>query len=351
MGKKSRGDTIARQWEILKMLPASGAGLTIADIHKALADLGHRVERRTVERDFEMLSAQLPLKCNDKSVPVGWRWADGAETNLAAMGISEALSLTLVAGELKRLFPASLYTPLESRLQQARKLLESKEGKSKVAGWKRKVRSIPRHLELIPPVIKPKVLETVHDALFSDVKLEFGYESVRSILESEGVKKRTVDPTGLIQRGSVTYLVAYDLVDNYQKQFALHRMTAVRKLDGEPTGRHDVDLDGFIAKDRHEVGDSTPIRLRARVTKHLANLLRETPLTRKMAFVEEPGEKFVISADVRWNLALERWIMGHGDNIEVLGPAGIRELIHQKASNLYDAYADAQNAASRRNKF
>ena len=40
MPARASRDTLARQWDLLKLLPSSGTGKTIAELCRALSDLG-----------------------------------------------------------------------------------------------------------------------------------------------------------------------------------------------------------------------------------------------------------------------------------------------------------------------
>ncbi len=106
MGRKPRSDTIKRQWEVLRLLPAKGAGRSVAELQAALAGLGHDVGKRTVQRDLEILSSLFRLECNDKSIPHGWRWAAGAQANLPALSDSSAPRLDCEPRYLEFLPPA-----------------------------------------------------------------------------------------------------------------------------------------------------------------------------------------------------------------------------------------------------
>ena len=56
-------NTVARQWELLKILPTRGAGKTAKDLTGILNDLGFKVSKRQVERDLgELLISTLIMR-------------------------------------------------------------------------------------------------------------------------------------------------------------------------------------------------------------------------------------------------------------------------------------------------
>ena len=69
--------TIARQWQLLKLLPDRHPGSSSTQLQAALAKAGHKTSKRTVERDLNELAALFPLRCNNKGMPYGWYWQPG----------------------------------------------------------------------------------------------------------------------------------------------------------------------------------------------------------------------------------------------------------------------------------
>lgn len=74
MPKAKAGDAMMRQWQMLKLLPGKGPGISARELTSELADLGYDVDKRTVTRDLVKLSELFPLVCNDKGTPHGWYW-------------------------------------------------------------------------------------------------------------------------------------------------------------------------------------------------------------------------------------------------------------------------------------
>ncbi|MFJ4453054.1 WYL domain-containing protein [Pseudomonas sp. NPDC089392] len=69
--------TIARQWQLLKLLPGRHPGMSSTQLQAALTTVGHSTSKRTVERDLVELAALFPLQCNSKGMPYGWYWQPG----------------------------------------------------------------------------------------------------------------------------------------------------------------------------------------------------------------------------------------------------------------------------------
>ena len=86
--------TIARQWQLLKLLPDRHPGLSSTQLQAALANVGHRTSKRTVERDLNELATLFPLRCNNKGMPYGWYWQPGLSLGEAQQLQPDVLSPT-----------------------------------------------------------------------------------------------------------------------------------------------------------------------------------------------------------------------------------------------------------------
>lgn len=75
--------TIARQWQLLKLLPGRHPGMSSTQLQAALKTVGHTTSKRTVERDLVELAALFTLQCNSKGIPYGWYWQPGLDLNEA----------------------------------------------------------------------------------------------------------------------------------------------------------------------------------------------------------------------------------------------------------------------------
>ena len=84
--------TIARQWQLLKLLPGRHPGMSSTQLQAALTTVGHTTSKRTVERDLVELAALFPLQCNSKGMPYGWYWQPGLSLGEAQQLQPDALT-------------------------------------------------------------------------------------------------------------------------------------------------------------------------------------------------------------------------------------------------------------------
>ncbi len=117
MPDRSRRDTLARQWELLRLLPSRPPGRTAAELTRLLDDAGFPTTKRTVERDLNELEQVFPFTCNDKGMPYGWYWIRDADLGIPGVELTEALSFTLLRDFLQQMLPVSLWRGFVPRLQ------------------------------------------------------------------------------------------------------------------------------------------------------------------------------------------------------------------------------------------
>jgi predicted DNA-binding transcriptional regulator YafY len=335
MPSETTRHTLARQWELLKLLPTHGTGKTARDLAEALNEAGFRVSKRQVERDLGELMDSFPIDCNNRSVPYGWRWVKDASVDLPGLTLAEALSLHLIEETIRPLLPVSVLRSVEGRFRMARDKLASQK-KLALVRWADKVRSIQPALPLSPPSIDAAVLETVQDALLNERQIEVRYRA----MEDTKPKSLILHPLGMVQRGPVAYLVAtaFDYPD--VRLYALHRMSKA-ELIGEPARRSEhFDLDQYIDGGAMHFGGGRELRLVLSVDPGLARILEETPLAADQR-IDTRDETVTVRATVADTWQLRWWLLSQGPALEVVKPAALRREIGETCRNMAAMYVAA----------
>lgn len=334
MPKATHHDAVARLFELLKLLPSRGAGITARDICARLEASGFSVSKRTVERDLTELSRLFGLECNDKSQPYGWRWAQHQGLSLPGLGLTDALSLRMVEDMLRPLVPSALLESLEARFAEARQKLASLAETNPSARWADKVRHVPPALPLLPPPILAEAQAAVQDALLRDMQVEVSYQKPMS----DAPTPLRLHPLGLVQRGPVAYLVAtaFDYAD--VRLYAMHRIRAATTVDVQAKRREDFSLDAFVSAGRMQFGEGGTLRLQALVSPELASYLAETPLSRDQR-ISARGAPRKLTATVPDTWQLEWWILSHGPDIEILKPLRLRRQVAEALAAASARYA------------
>lgn len=333
MPSDSTRRTLARQWEMLKLLPARGAGKTARELAVALNEAGFKVSKRQVERDLGDLMESFPLDCNDASIPYGWRWAPGASIDLPGLSLAEALSLHLIEETIRPLLPKSVLEAIEPRFRQASAKL-SGQRKVALARWADKVRCIPPALPLQVPNMNAEVLATVQAALLAERQVEVAYRG----MEDEKAKALTLHPLGLVQRGPVTYLIATAFGYPDVRLYALHRIAKAEQSNAASRRPVDFDLDDYIARGALQFGNGRSLRLTLAVDECLARILEETPLSADQRITRK-GERIEVIAEVSDSWQLRWWILSQGGSAAVLRPAALRKEVAETIRSMALQYA------------
>lgn len=263
MKNKNNNDTQLRQWAMLRHIPQYPRQICARELTEKLRSEGFVISKRTIERDLVSSSAIFPLISNERSIPYGWSWSKDAEAfALPTMLPLQALTLELAREHLASILPASLLKTLAPYFKCAESVLSSGDGLKKLASWRKKVAILSASQPLIPPNYPEEIIETVHNALLTELQLEITYTS----REHGETKTYPTHPLGIVQRGAVTYLVAtlYSYTDVLL--FAMHRIRAARVLDQLSNVPDGFDLAQYINQGALGFEKSGAIKLVARFT-------------------------------------------------------------------------------------
>ena len=335
MPEHAKGDVIIRQWEMLRLVPPHDQpGRSAPEFVAALESRGYRVTRRTVERDLDALARCLPLQTDTRVRPARWRWQKKRHLDIPGMEVAEAMALFMMRNAIDAHLPSCFREAIQSRFVEADKVLATLARAGGVR-WSDRVRIVPSNQVLKPPRVSARIVQTLQQALLRDVAIDAAYQS----LSDPAPRRRVLYPRALLLRGSALYLVADQKGSlDPPHHYALQRFTSVRLLELEPWSRAPFSLDAFMAEGTNQFGAGGEIALKAVVSTPLYRILRDTPLSEDMTLVAR-GSEWVLTATVRDTWALHSWLLGHGENIRVLQPIALRELIARRTAAAAGQYA------------
>lgn len=332
MPRADKESTLARQWELMRLIPSRPSWKTVAQLREALGSAGYEVTKRTVERDLADLAGIFPLRCNTISKPYGWYWEPGAQLEIPGMDLTEALSLGLLEEVLRPLVPESFVRGLEGRFEQARRKLASLAGNER-ADWSERVRYLPPGPVFLPPTVVPSILREVQASLLHSRQLRVVYQSAGA----KAGQELLLHPLALLQQGVRTYLVATTFDYDKPLLYAVHRIGLAEALD-EPARRPEgFTLDRFLDRGGAQFGAGKVITLKADLSETLARLLEETPLSRDQKITEGRGG-FRLAATVFDSWQLKFWILSQGADIVVRQPAALRRELVERIEEMRVAY-------------
>lgn len=323
MGAKKSNETIYRQWEILKLLPTRGRGISVQEIIERLASAGLEADEsgtRTIQRDLERLSALFPLDTTSEGKKLLWKKRLDHGLFPDELSLQDALSLYLMKDFLKKSLPHQMSKTLGERIESAVQKISALAG-IKTSVWHRKFRLIHNALHLEPPTIRPAILKKIQDALLGQQQIKIAYEPPQ--------KKRfslVLHPHYLICKGEIFYLVGQGVEVREPFLYALHRIRDVQVLEAVAHAPKE-NIDEYLQSRRMDFfGENKTIQLVARLHATedfcIATILGETKLSPDQK-ISLDGTRLTATVTHSWEL--KRWLLARTHQIEVLKPAFLRE--------------------------
>ena len=333
-------DHTIRCLKTLSCLPRYPGRITTPEIHRRLRDEGFAVSLRTIQRDLESLSGAFPIGSEPQGRSLAWYWAGEATLfSIPAMDAYTALTFLLAEANMQALFPAGIMASMTPYFDAARDVLKKRDRRH-LKNWKEKIRFVARGQPLRPAAVRPEVVKAVHEALLQDKRLLARY---RKREESRG-KEREINPLALLHGDSVSYLVCSfgDYTDVWH--LPLHRFSAARLLAKPATRPAGFDLEEYLSEEQAlQYPWGGEIRLDALFDAEAAAHLRETRLSVRQTLRSCPDGWVRVTATVRDTLQLRWWLLGFGEQVEVIGPETLREEFAETAREMHRLYGRQGN--------
>ncbi len=340
MAEKKDKTALLRQWALLDTIPTHPRKASVKELMRRLEAKGFAYTSesagiRAIQRDLNTLSEYFPISLETRGNTHLWFWGSKS-LSIQGMGPEVALALKMADSQLAHVLPGVTYKQLQPLFASAEKVLNNSA--NRLANWSDKVASLTRGPALAPAIINESVSDQVQAALLDDHKLKILYTPKH---KSEA-KEHLVHPLGLLDKDGVQYLVAViDKVKDWGSPtpFAMHRISKAENTEIPSERDKSFDLmkyseqtfGGYLVSDK-------PLKLELSFTPESAKHLLERPLANdQQSEIEE--DEVIIKATVANTLELRWWILGFGDNVEVLRPKSLRNEFKNIAENLQAYYS------------
>lgn len=303
-------------------------------------DLAGRLEvsARTIHRDMEALSgAGIPVVA-ERGTGGGWSLLGEYRTNLTGLNEAEIQSL-FVSKPSRVLADLNLEKAAEGAFLKLLAALPSvfrrgaEHARQRIyvdtTGWNRAEEAVP-------------LLQALQEAIWQERRVRLLYGRGECAAASE----RTVDPLGLVAKGSVWYFVAAT-EEGEVRSYRVSRVEGAELLDERSVRPPDFDLAAFWEQSSAQFRAHLPqYRARVRVRREIVARL---PYAGRFARVEQAGEpdaegwvEVSLGFDAE-ELACE-YALGFGTQLEVLEPPALRERVADAARSVVAFYK--RNASS-----
>lgn len=290
------------------------------------------VSPRTVHRDMEALSAAGIPVVAERGSGGGWSLMEGYRTDLTGLTGDEIQTLFLTAPQahlkdlgLQQAAEAALLRLLAALPAAQRRDATFMQSRIHVdgAGWRETREETP-------------ALPTIQAALWQERRLWITYGR-----DEASATERLVDPLGLVAQGRAWYLVAAK-----EGELRTYRVSRIRgaRLDDQPSHRPDgFDLAATWAASKADFVASLPrFEMTVRAAPTVQQRIGFGPRATRLLHAEPPGPDGWIQLRIQADTAEEAaaFVLGFGDQVEVLEPPSLRDqVIHQARALLafYDS--------------
>lgn len=329
-------DSLRRQWLLLRAIPRFPHRRSTAELQRHLADEGHNVNIRSIQRDLNDLSASWGFTNDLEGRTNYWYWPEGfGVLDVPGLDPSQALVLHMARQYLGKALPGSQLRHLAPYFDQADRVLGSEA--QKLTRWRDRVRIITRGPGLEVPDVGLEILDAVHEALMKARVLHLSYRrrGETEPREYDASIHALVLKDGVIY-GVVTFRRYTDL-----SHIALHRIVEARVVDQPATRLAAFNIDEYLNTQEgfaYPAPDAEKLALHLRMRSDVAEHLLERPLAadQQVASVEKGHTD--IKASVLDTQELRWWLLGFGDAVQVLGPARLRKELRALVLRMAEHY-------------
>ncbi len=184
---------------------------------------------------------------------------------------------------------------------------------------------------LLPPRVNAGTLEAIYQALLEKRQFSATYN---------GQPERIIHPYGLVQQGSVLYLICrfYDYDD--VRITALHRYAEVVVLNEPAREFAGFNIDDYLQLGVMHWSPGGQVRLELKVKPWLANHLDESPLSYQQKLQKQNNGEYLLITNVLDSIQLRRWLLSYSTELEVMQPPELRDWLGQELAKAANKYAN-----------
>jgi predicted DNA-binding transcriptional regulator YafY len=327
-----RNAEVIRQWQILREVESSRAGVTIHELAGRV-----KVSTRTIRRDLQALQEAGFAVYDEGEENETKRWKLEAQpfrsvqeglsvTDVAALYLSRSVVLSIggwpLAAELTAAFE-KIERALNPRLREFLSTLPQ------VLSTKAGPRARPESERLLDTT--RRLFDAARDRHVVDMRY-FSAQSNRA-------KPYTVQPYRLALAHGGVYLVAWVPAYEQFRTFAVDRVERLSVTETTFKKTRDLPADLFGAS--LGVFSGEPEKIELEFESRLAPYVRGRVWHDSQAIEERPDGRLRMRLHVSNDWALKTWVLGFGAGVRVLSPASLRDAIRDECARAAKRYSDS----------
>ena len=169
--------------------------------------------------------------------------------------------------------------------------------------------------------------------------------SYHSVYEKKTIRLE-IKPLKLLFMGRAWYLIAYSKMHRETRTFKLSRIEKIAVTQRVFTKPRDLDLDGHFGNAWSMIPEGKEYRVHLRFTPRVATNVSEVRWhkTQKTSFRDDGSLDYRVTVDglgeITW------WILGYGDEVEVMSPVRLRKSVIGVARSVLSKYGAAGEVQS-----
>ncbi len=290
------------------------------------------VSPRTIQRDMEFMRDQLNLPIDYDDSRFGFYYTSAVEA-FPTIHLSEGELLALAFA--KEALQANQGTPYAGALAAAFNKL--------AASLSTTVSFSPGELAGLfsfrtagRAPVDEALFAPLGQAVLEQQEIIFAYRKS----PGESPEQRHVEPYHLASINGVWYLAARDLDRSAMRTFALNRMSGLVTLKRHFKRPADFSPDAYFGDSFGPFrGDDEALTVRIAFQPYAANLIRERLWHRSQVIEENSDGSLELQLHVRDSYETLRWVLGWGDQAQLLSPPPLVEAMRTMVAEIQSAYA------------
>ncbi|HUS89068.1 MAG TPA: transcriptional regulator [Desulfosporosinus sp.] len=321
-GRDRRRDRTARLLKLQILLWQNRDGLKIEEIARRCS-----VSKRTIYRDLQAIESEL-------GVPI---WEDGPKRGIVEgyvlppipFTLPEALNIFLSARLMQ--YYSRRYDPnMASTFVKLNSVVPSplREQIQKTIDWLNKQPRIDKQLF---------VLGKLAEAWVSQHQVRIRYKA----LSEEEPTERVIEPYFIepAAPGHSSYVIAYSHRVHAVRTFKIERIEDIQILSETYAIPPDFDAIDYLSSSWGIVVDGEVVTIKMKFSPRVARIIAETVWHTSQILEPQSDGALIMILNVTNTIDLRAWILGWGEEVEVLEPVELRESIIKTTKALLGVYS------------
>jgi predicted DNA-binding transcriptional regulator YafY len=319
--------SVSRIYRLLRLITLlqSNRGYSAGELAEEL-----EVSRRTVFRDLNVLEmAHIPYYYDPERM--GYRISRHFFLPPINLTLTESLAVLMLAGRR----PSGGRLPLMSQAARAAIKVES----ALPASVREHVGSVLRRVQVTPaPTSRHEGLDDLFDELLDALVSRKVCRMVYISFHEKRQIRATVHPLRLAFVGRAWYLIAYSARHRQVRTFKLGRIRRLTLLDRTFTPPRGVDAAKVFGEAWCMIPEGKLYDVHLHFDRMVAGNVAEVQwhASQRVEWNDDGSIEFRVTVDGLREIAW--WILGYGDQVEVIAPAALRRRIAQAASKVAERH-------------